>query len=235
MKPLHRFFLLPAFLILTSADAPIPVDISPQVSTPARSVAPVPQHPPASELPASGQLTPAIQLHASQQGESVHLAWQRPFTRKGTYYVVMKSQDGATWSSIGGLVEQTTANQARKFGFEDVNQWEAPSFYRLKQVRLDGSTTFSNTVLVKASTATPLELAPNPVDKQFQVSVPPSPQHPVSLRILNLAGQTVASHQLPPAPHLQRKEIDATSLAPGLYWVRVDAPSFHYAHPLVKR
>ncbi|MBD2769944.1 FG-GAP repeat protein, partial [Hymenobacter sp. BT664] len=160
---------------------------------------------------------------AERRGRGVRLRWTTASEQNSDFFAVERSPDGRTFASIGRVAAQGHSPQAVTYEFTDSDLPAAPArvlYYRLRQIDLDGTATYSPVRAVAGETDE-LTLFPNPARNGDPVRLSgAAPQVPVT--VLDLAGRvrgttyTTASGQalLEPA---------TGDLPTGLYVVRAGA------------
>lgn len=91
------------------------------------------------------------------------------------------------------------------------------NFYRLKQMNMDGSFTYSNIVKVELSKIFTLVVYPNPVKDQLTIEMPEAYKKG-TLRVINTTGEVVFTSTLNNA---YRKTIDVSNMPSGTYIIEV--------------
>ncbi|RZJ93269.1 MAG: T9SS type A sorting domain-containing protein [Hymenobacter sp.] len=105
-----------------------------------------------------------IAFTASASGPtSATIAWATATERYSAYFAIERSADGSTWQEIGRVVAAGTTPLNQQYDYVDVGPLDLTKqvYYRLRQVDLDGATTYSpvRTVLF---TPRQITLFPNP-------------------------------------------------------------------------
>lgn len=90
-------------------------------------------------------------FHAQRKSEkSVLLSWATSFERNSDYFLVERSTDGEFFEMIGAANALQTSSQFHQYNLMDSKPINHKiSYYRLKQVDLDGNYTYSSIVSVK--------------------------------------------------------------------------------------
>lgn len=94
---------------------------------------------------------------------------------------------------------------------------EEINFYRLKQINVDGSFTYSNIVKVELSNIFTLVVYPNPVKDQLTIEMPEA-YRKGTLRVINTTGEVVFTSTL---NNTYRKTIDVSNMPSGTYIIEV--------------
>ena len=172
------------------------------------------------------------------------LTWATASEKNNHHFDVERSFDGASFAKIGTVAGHGTTTVASSYSLTDANvaaKANGPVYYRLRQVDLDGTSSFSPVRAVRftAEAAAPLTLSlyPNPAQATTQLDLrqlPASGSYQVLL--LDATGRTVRTATLAgglPQP------LDVQQLASGTYHVRVtgqlpDGTSFKQTLRLTK-
>lgn len=80
---------------------------------------------------------------ATAQTNSVHLHWETTSERNSDKFIVERSTDGQQFSAIGQRKAQGSSDRITSYDLQDQNPPTGTSYYRLQQVDLDGTATFS--------------------------------------------------------------------------------------------
>lgn len=161
-------------------------------------------------------------------GEAVVLSWQTASETNNARFEIERKTDDA-WQRIGQMQGAGTTSEAQTYRFKDASvpfQDEAVS-YRLKQVDLDGTSSYSPEVEVTLGAPQAFALHgnfPNPVRSQTTIRYElPQAAH-VTISVYNPLGREVATllDRQQKTGH-QQVQFDASSLASGTYLYRVQA------------
>ncbi|GAB3590029.1 hypothetical protein GCM10027345_44460 [Hymenobacter daeguensis] len=182
----------------------------------------VPDH--FSEFYLTGSATPLpvelLAFTAAAQGNAVALAWRTASEKSSARFEVERSTDGRAFARIGERAAQGTTTSPTDYAFLD-NQApgspsaQAPIYYRLRQVDLDGTATYSPVRVVTAGGKVDLALYPNPAREAVAVTGLPAG---AAVTVLDALGRTVAAATAE-ADGTARLTLP-TGLAAGVYAVR---------------
>lgn len=154
----------------------------------------------------------AFQGKATPAG--VALAWQTASERNSAYFEVERADNPAAgFQALGRLASGGTSTQARTYQFVDARPL-ALGYYRLRQVDLDGTTTFSPVVAVRAELP-PAGLAayPSPAVETLTVTGATGTE----LELLDQTGRLV---RRVPATASPWQQVQVGGLPGGTYFVR---------------
>ncbi len=162
--------------------------------------------------------------------EAVHnrdaqLSWSTASEQNNDHFEVERSLDGATFTTLGQLAGQGTTSLRTAYAYADVNVaalTSGPVYYRLKQVDLTGTSTYSPVRTVrftKAAVTVSLSLYPNPAQTRTTLDLSQLPASATyQVLLLDATGRQVLATKLAgglPQP------LDLTTLATGTYNVLV--------------
>lgn len=182
-----------------------------------------------------GRVTLPVELvvfNANVTGTKVDVSWQTATETNNRGFEIQRKTDDYSWQTIGFVNGNGTTTQARSYAFTDILDGlmtNGKILYRLKMINYDGSFEFSPEVVVNLVPKS-LELAqnfPNP----FNPSTIIRWQSPVSgwqvLKVFDILGNEVVTlmdeYRLAGSYEV---EYDASSLASGIYFYRIEAGGF---------
>ncbi len=154
-------------------------------------------------------------LSAKVGNTSTHLHWQTANETNTANFVVERSSNGSSFSSVGAVAAQGIGNNS--YSFIDATPMEsAVTYYRLKIIDKDGSSTYSQVAQVVAASTQPLaiSIAPNPVHNQLAVKG----NNLVYLSVFNNQGKMVLQQNIT-AP--QKTWLNVAHFSKGVYLLKV--------------
>lgn len=125
------------------------------------------------------------------------IQWTSEFEVGSEKYVVERSLDGVTYTSIGEVEAAKNSMEKRRYTFDDAELGERAAYYRLQMVDLDGKRDLSKTIYVnnRRSTvtgSTTFNVFPNPFKSDVQlIGVNASDVNRKSIRVYNVAGKEI--------------------------------------------
>ncbi len=176
-------------------------------------------------------------LEATRTGEGVQLRWQTASeTGNAGFYVQRKqvqgTRGGAQWQDLGFVESKAgggTTSEPTRYRFRDADlPYAADSLvYRLRQVDTDGTAEITGRAVVQLGAPERLALeppVPNPASRRatLRFGVPAATE--VTVAVYDLLGRQVATPlrgRLEAGRH--ETPLPAASLAPGVYFVRLQA------------
>jgi hypothetical protein len=162
---------------------------------------------------------------AAASGETVTLNWATASETNNAGFDVERSTDGAAFETIGFRPGAGTTSEPRSYRFVDHDPpYAREVFYRLRQVDVDGTETFTEALPVQrlANTLTFLPSAPNPFRDATRLRYVLPDREAVRLEVYDLLGRrisTLVDEEQPAGAH--EVTFDGATLAPGVYFVRL--------------
>jgi len=120
------------------------------------------------------------------------LSWTTTSEINTAYFDVERSTDTTNFQSIGTVTAQGASAYAHDYAFNDMNPFGGVNYYRLKEVNLDSSFTYSKIVSV-TFTFSNIVIFPNPSTGQIYIQNNTNFSNglPLSIEIINSLGQVL--------------------------------------------
>jgi hypothetical protein len=158
----------------------------------------------------------------------VRVAWATASELRSAYFAVERSALGGPFAEIGRVAAQGTTAASHSYTLLDQAPLPGLSYYRLRQVDVDGTTAYSPVVAVRwgdEAAAPALECYPNPASAQgFRLRALGLAAEGATVRILDPLGRLVLA-QAVAAGAGEAFIKPAQSLPAGLYFVTWHAAS----------
>ncbi|HEY4336669.1 MAG TPA: zinc-dependent metalloprotease [Puia sp.] len=151
------------------------------------------------------------------------LNWSTSSEQNSAGFEIDRSFDGQHFSKIGYVPAAGNSSTEKDYTFTDPSLVTDSNFYQLKEITLDGRTTYSKIVLVRDPHATPgFTAVPNPFSSSLEIVFGHVPTGPVQIRVLDITGRQLwrQSAVQSDGGRLQLG-LSAASLAPGVYLLEV--------------
>jgi hypothetical protein len=146
------------------------------------------------------------------------------------HFDVERSTDGTVFSRL--LTVQSVDNPATINTYHAVDSFPlaGSDYYRVKEVDLDGSVSYSPTAVVTLNPALTCMIYPNPASSQVFIHIQSDGAKPVAINWYDLRGRLVLSRQIQLTTGPNQADFNIESLAKGVYIVKIagldDLPSF---------
>jgi hypothetical protein len=159
------------------------------------------------------------------------LRWTTATETNNAGFDVQHRAPGAAWTSLGFVEGAGTTGQAQSYRFDVPALAPGPHAFRLRQVDDDGTATLSREVSVAVALDAAYELTwtgANPFRDRTALALRVAEVQAVTVAVYDLLGRrvlTLHDGALPPLVE-HRFALDARTLAPGSYFVRVAGETF---------
>jgi len=156
-----------------------------------------------------------------------HLEWKTSQEINSSHFEVQRSPNGINFSPLLNLPAQGNSNIPHTYNAIDPSPFAGNTFYRLKQVDIDGRFAYSPVVVVKLEEEIVLSVYPNPAHHRVSIQLTTGKQQDVAFEILNVTGQVMQSRTEKLQTGVNHFEWDISALANGMYLIRtknIDLP-----------
>ncbi len=126
-----------------------------------------------------------------KNNKTVGLSWNVSEGIDISNFVVLRSNDGSDWMTIGSVQADSTAAETR-YMFTDENPAGGANYYRLMIQSTDGTYTYSPIRSVMLSSIKGINVFPNPTTNVINVSLANAGSE-VAIRLINQSGQILQS------------------------------------------
>ncbi|MFK7775666.1 MAG: T9SS type A sorting domain-containing protein [Saprospiraceae bacterium] len=165
----------------------------------------------------------------------VILKWVTASELNNKYFEIQHSLDGVEFRNIGQVEGNGTSSNLNFYSFPHEDKSIGINYYRLKQVDLDGTFTYSSIVSTSNKCADhPLKIYPNPVSinesliLDYEGSVY---SKTISIVISNIQGQEIKTINVEDIQASNGKiEVELTQLGTGIYFVTDNLGNQHKIH-----
>ncbi|MCK9425812.1 MAG: SBBP repeat-containing protein [Ignavibacteriaceae bacterium] len=133
---------------------------------------------------------------ANFQKGKILLRWSTATETNNYGFEIERSRDKIAFVKIGFIRGNGTATEKNDYSYSDNNLNSEKYYYRLKQIDLDGSFTYSNIIEVKTEFPEKFELLqnyPNPFNPETNISFTLPMNSKVTLSVYNVLGELVES------------------------------------------
>jgi hypothetical protein len=137
------------------------------------------------------------------------LTWTTMNELHNHYFEIFKSYNDKTWESIGKVLGAGTSNSINNYEFIDEN-FKNSSYYKLRQVDLDGHETFSNILFLENNNLSIFNIYPNPSNGSIQIVA----SEEMEFVITDLTGKVVAEDKTQNTPY-------SIELSKGIYFIKL--------------
>lgn len=153
----------------------------------------------------------------------IELLWATVSENNSDYFSLEKSTDGKRFTTIANLTAQGSSQALHQYEFLDVEPFYGISYYRLKQVDLDGTFTYSKVIQVILNKVDPRpRFKFDPTEKRLLILNNAELTQSFSYSVYGANGQALQFKQLPTEGTLLLANPNA-----GVYIVRYQSNTLH--------
>lgn len=162
-------------------------------------------------------------FNASINSTNIRLSWSTASELNSDYFEVEKSDEGLDYQILSRVTAQ--GNSKTKVDYETFD--EKPkigrSYYRLKQVDLDGKETVYQVVLVEFTGLRNTSVYPNPLQngESLNLEVNFVPEYPLEVSVFDLSGKRIERLMLEGSSTTLPIQLSA-----GMYVIKVTSPEY---------
>ena len=147
-------------------------------------------------------------------GQEVQLEWKTASEQNSSHFDVERSNNGTAFTPIGRVSAAGNSQEERSYTFRDRQPLHGASFYRLRQVDLDGTFSYSKVITMNMSVLSKVWVGPSPTAGPLTLRVPTDWQGVYEWRLHDAKGIVVMrGNGLRAGTHT----IDLQHLAGGMY------------------
>lgn len=106
-----------------------------------------------------------VSFDANSTAQGVVLSWTTAMERDNDYFTVERSADGVVYEEVLRIPSAGNAQAVQHYAATDPTPFDGTVYYRLRQTDLDGTTTYSDVVPVRARGSASTMVHPNPVEQ----------------------------------------------------------------------
>lgn len=162
-----------------------------------------------------------LSFEAKKQDQTASLHWKVNEEVNVSKYVIERSADGSTFTSIGEIAGSLSASGPveKDYFFTDAQTLEGNNFYRITERDIDGKPTVSPTKLLNFnSRGLVVRLSPVPAyDHMVRLEVQTGTETPISASLINTVGQTIKVFTVKQGIN----QLDLTNFSRGIYFLKV--------------
>jgi len=155
---------------------------------------------------------------ASSVENVVRLEWTTVSEKNSNGFDIERSADARKFEKLTFVKGYGNSDEENHYTVTDSAPLTGISYYRLKQIDLDGTYTYSPVKSVKNGNSSPVIVYPNPVQDMLTIDLKGN-KVSGKLIILNVLGQKVRQSDLTGS---EQTGIDVSTLSPGIYFYRLD-------------
>ena len=153
-----------------------------------------------------------------KQPFTVNLEWSTLQEVNNSNFVIERSKDQKTWSTIGSVASAGNSTTKNVYTYIDNAPEAGNNFYRLRQVDLNGQVSFSETVRIVHIIKKNISIFPNPVNAAAQLYTKEAFKPSQVIQLIDAKGTRLKT--INPTGG-NRVQIEMNGLAAGLYLIQL--------------
>lgn len=157
-------------------------------------------------------------FNAKRDQNQVKVTWETTSETNNDYFEIERSADVKSWKSIGRVKGLSASVSQQTYHLTDEQPLPNTGYYRLKQVDLDGTLTYSRAVSVDMGINNLTNLWPNPVSEMLNISIDQSLPW-TKYAITDINGTIVSSEQK--VVTSKTIQIPVSKLRTGMYIIQL--------------
>jgi hypothetical protein len=158
-----------------------------------------------------------LAFDAQKKQDKVLITWATDQEKNNSHFNVERSVDGATWSSIGVVFPNETST-INKYSFTDAVSTSPVVYYRIRQVDVDGGSSFSKVQAVRNQDIKNLAKVFSPSQNNIRVAFAQPLKNGLQIRVFSSNGQLVSTKSV--ASSTNRTDLVVNS-GKGIYVVQL--------------
>lgn len=158
---------------------------------------------------------------AVKENNNVKIAWQTIEEKNNDHYVIERSTDGIHFKTVTTVAGNRNSSSLIHYTQYDYTPYPGTSYYRLKQVDIDGSFTYSSIAAVEFNGETDWIIYPNPSQGSFTIASGFAENEVVAVTVTDVTGNNVRYYD----SSLYTQEMQVSDLSSGLYIVSIQTVS----------
>lgn len=170
-----------------------------------------------------------VSFSAKVKNNQVALTWETAAELNNKQFEVQRSRDGRSFETVLTREGKGTTSSRTIYNEVDKKPLNGVSYYRLKQVDLDGSSSFSSLVAVSFLNSGDVTMYPNPVEDQLTIELGGSSEG-VTAIITDMTGRVISTQRLG-----TDSKLNMSTLQTGTYLVTVGEGTAKVTRRIVKK
>ena len=155
------------------------------------------------------------------------LRWTTSTEQNNKGFDVERSVDGRTFSSLGFVNskgDNGNSNYELSYSFIDNQLSASVYYYRLRQVDLNGKTSYSNTIVIKGDRVSTIKMSglyPNPATEEVTITIDAPNAEKVVLIVTDIYGKQLLQQNISVEVGSNNTKLNVGRLAAGTYLVKL--------------
>ncbi|MES2773176.1 MAG: T9SS type A sorting domain-containing protein [Bacteroidota bacterium] len=162
----------------------------------------------------------------TKNGGVNNLSWTTSSENNNKGFELERSIDGNNFSLVSFVASKATNGNSTNpvsYAFSDAKPFTAGTYYRLKQIDVDGKKTFSKVILVKGNNPVKVQFEyvyPNPASKVINMVISTPSAEAINIIVSDMSGKIMMKQNITLASGSNNIPMDISTLAPGTYFLK---------------
>jgi hypothetical protein len=151
------------------------------------------------------------------------LTWKTLSEQNNSGFEILRSKDGVEFEKIGfkkSFAINGNSNAPLDYSFNDATSSD-DEYYQLNQIDLNGKSSLSNTIMIKAGLESENRVYPNPVTDKLNIEISSVNSDKATISIIDQSGKTVVSVQEVFSKDKKTIKLNTTNLSAGWYLLNI--------------
>ncbi len=174
-----------------------------------------------------------LSFTGKKQGDVNAIDWKTASEFNNDYFMLMKSKDGINFEDLYKVNGSLNSNSILSYSHIDNAPFDPISFYKLKQVDINGYYTFSNVISINNNSNSDqpelVELYPNPSSTVINIVVYSPEEGEIDLELIDMYGKTVSIERLKVKKGRDILNVDISKFANGVYASKITFIDYNYS------
>jgi len=178
----------------------------------------------------------AFDAQTTEGGKSL-LKWATASESNNAGFDIEASQDGVRFEKIGFVKGNGTTNGVKTYSFTDEKVASGLTYYRLKQVDIDGRFEYSKviSVLRKSDKFNAISVSPNPANDVLNIVVETKNDDDLEINLLDVFGETIKQQKTATQQGLNTKSLNLQDLPNGIYFLHLQQGTERIIRKIIKK
>lgn len=165
------------------------------------------------------------------------LKWTTATENNNKGFEIERSYDGISFKKIGFIAGSGNSTVLHNYTFLDKDIAQDDNYYRLRQVDLDGNSTFSGIILIndKLANFSTLKVLQNPFRGYLDLQLPQRQSKQLVIHLYDMGGRVIYNQILSSDQTKLRLNFDGKNFNSGIYILQVSDGSKQYITKVIKQ
>ncbi len=175
-----------------------------------------------------------ISFIARPTTHQIVLKWRTASELNHAYFELERSSDGRNFEALHRIQGSGDVNVSKDYSYTDAQPLNGNNFYRLKQVDLDGTITYSKILYENITQDSKYNFSPNPFQDKITIQFPDKDHNGLFISLTDISGKSVFRH-FEPDPATRYYDLNTGDLPGGVYFLQIIDNDQIIKEKLIKR